>query len=112
MAPWRLRWFQLRFKFCNVSLEAKKTVEIKQTYSKIKLKLIRTYIENTRWVAFDIKFTRQGLENTSWHREACQAIQHAFSKPSLVNLKSKDTNLDFYLSAYQVDSVFKLANMA
>ena len=27
-------------------------------------------------------------------------IQHAFSKPSLVNLKSNDTNLLFYLSVY------------
>ena len=27
-------------------------------------------------------------------------IQHAFSKPSLVNLISKDTNLVFYLSVY------------
>ena len=44
--------------------------------------------------------TRQGFENACWHREACQAIQHAFSKPSLVNLISKDTNLVFYLSVY------------
>ena len=58
------------------------------------------YIENTRWVSFDIKFTRQGFENACWHREACRAIQHAFSKPSLVNLISKDGNLVFYLSAY------------
>ena len=29
-----------------------------------------------------------------------RAIQHAFSKPSLVNLISKDTNLVFYLSVY------------
>ena len=35
----------------------------------------------------------------------------AFSKPSLVNLTSKDANLAFYLSAYQADSLFKLANM-
>ena len=58
------------------------------------------FIENTRWVSFDIKFTRQGFENACWHQEVCQAIQHAFSKPSLVNLKSKDTNLVFYLSVY------------
>ena len=57
-------------------------------------------IENTRWVSFDIKFTRQGFENAGWHREACRAIQHAFSKPSLVNLISKDANLVFYLSVY------------
>ena len=36
-------------------------------------------------MSFDIKFTRQGFENACWHREACRAIQHAFSKPSLVN---------------------------
>ena len=58
------------------------------------------YIENTRWVSFDIKFTRQGFENACWHREACWAIQHAFSKPRLVNLISKDVNLVFYLSVY------------
>ena len=57
-------------------------------------------IENTRWVSFDIKFTRQGFEIACWHREACQAIQHAFSKLSLVNLISKDVILVFYLSVY------------
>ena len=31
-------------------------------------------------------------------------IQHAFSMPSLVNFISKDTNLEFYLSAYQTMS--------
>ena len=35
----------------------------------------------------------------------------AFSKLSLVNFISKDASLLFYLSAYQVDSLFKLANM-
>ena len=59
-----------------------------------------TIIENTRWVSFDIKFTRQAFENACWHHEACRAIQHAFSKPSLVNLISKDANLVFYLSVY------------
>ena len=49
-------------------------------------------------MSFDIKFTRQGFENACGHREACRAIQHAFSKPSLVNLISKDANLVFYLS--------------
>ena len=60
-------------------------------------------IENTRWtwwMSFDIKFTRQGFENACWHREACRAIQHAFSKPNLINLISKDANLVFYLSVY------------
>ena len=57
-------------------------------------------IENTRFVSFDIKFTRQGFENACWHREACRAIQQAFSKPSLVNLISKDTKLVFYLSVF------------
>ena len=33
-------------------------------------------------------------------------IQHAFSKPSLVNLISKDANLVFYLSAYQETSEY------
>ena len=50
-------------------------------------------IENTGLVSFDIKFTRQGFENACWHREACRAIQQALSKPSLVNLISKDANL-------------------
>ena len=36
---------------------------------------------------------RQGFENACRHREACRAIQHAFSKSSLVNLMSKETNL-------------------
>ena len=51
-------------------------------------------------MSFDIKFTRQGFENACWHREACRAIQHAFSKASLVNLISKDANLVFYVSVY------------
>ena len=68
-------------------------------------------IENTRWVSFDIKFTRQGFENTCWHHNACRFNQHAFPKLSLENLLSKDVNLVFYLSAYQVDSLFILANM-
>ena len=51
-------------------------------------------------MSFDIKFTRQGFENACWHREGCRAIQHAFSKPSLVNLISKDANPVFYLSVY------------
>ena len=52
----------------------------------------------TKSVSLYIKFTRQGFENSCRHREASQAIQHAFSKLSLVNLISKDTNLVFYLS--------------
>ena len=37
-------------------------------------KLDGTYIENTRWVSFDIKFTRQGFENACCHREDCRNI--------------------------------------
>ena len=55
-------------------------------------------------MSFDIKFTRQSFEKACRHPETCQAIEHAFSKSSLVNLISKDMNLVFYLSAYQVDS--------
>ena len=55
-------------------------------------------IENTRWVSFDIKFTKQGFENACWHHEACLATQHGFSKQNLVNLISKDAKLVFYLS--------------
>ena len=47
----------------------------------------KCYIENIRWESFDIRFTRQGFENACWHCQACQAIQHAFSKPSLVRRK-------------------------
>ena len=50
-------------------------------------------IENIRWVSFNTKFSRQGFENACWHREACQAIQHACSKLSLINLIIKDANL-------------------
>ena len=62
-------------------------------------------IENTMWVSFDIKLTKQGFENACWHREACRAIQHTFSKPSLVNLISKDANLVFI---YQFAHCFTL----
>ena len=57
---------------------------------------------NTRYVSFDINITRQGFENPCRHREACRAIQHAFSKLSLVNLISKDTKLVFYLPVYKL----------
>ena len=67
-------------------------------------------IENTRWVYFDIKFTREGFENACWHREACRAIQHAFSKPSLVNLISKKADLVFYLSAYALLNTLKTSD--
>ena len=63
------------------------------------------FIENTRFVSFDIKFTRQGFEKACLHREACRAIQHAFSKPSLVNLISKDTNLVFFLSVFVMPAI-------
>ena len=66
---------------------------------------------NSHLVNRDIKFTRQGFENACWHRKACRGIQHAFLKLSLVNFISKDVNLVFYLSAYQVDSLLKLASM-
>ena len=53
--------------------------------------------ENTRWVyIFDIKFNRQGFQNACWYPKDCQAIQHAFSKPYLVSLISKDVNLLFF----------------
>ena len=68
-------------------------------------------IENTRWVSFDIKFTRLGFENACWHREACRAIQQAFSKLSLVNLISKERT---WYSIYQFThcwTLFKLAIM-
>ena len=62
-------------------------------------------IENTRWVSFDIKFTRQGFENACWHREACWAIQHAFSKPSLVTWYQKEWT---WYSFYQFTHCFTL----
>ena len=67
------------------------------------------YTENTRWVSSDIQFTRQGFENVRWHHEACQVIQQAFSKPSLVNLISKEWTC---YSIYQLThcwTLFKLA---
>ena len=64
--------------------------------------ILKRRIENhTRWVSFDIKFTRQGFENACWIARLCLAIQHAFSKPNLVNFISEDANLLFYLSVYK-----------
>ena len=48
-------------------------------------------------MSFDIKFTRQGFENGCRIARLCRAIRHAFSKPCLVNLISKDVNLVLYL---------------
>ena len=50
-------------------------------------------------MSFDIKSTRQLCE-CLLNLKACQAIQHAFMKPSLANLISKDTKVVFYLSVY------------
>ena len=36
------------------------------------------------------------------NRDACQEIQHAFSKPRLVSLISKESNLVFCLSVYKL----------
>ena len=41
---------------------------------------------------------------------ACRAIQHAFSKPSLVNLISKDSNLVFYLSVNPLLNAFQTSD--
>ena len=71
-------------------------------YYLVLLYQVEQFKEKTRRVSFDIKFTKQGLENACWHREACRAIQQVFLKPSLVNLISKDTHLVFYLSVYQL----------
>ena len=52
--------------------------------------------------------------NSAWNEtivlqwEACQGIQHAFSKPSLVNLISKDANLVFYLSIVEHSSNYDI----
>ena len=56
-------------------------------------------------VSLDIKFTRPGCEKACWHHKACRAIQHAFSKPSLVDLISKGVNMVFYLSVYLLFSL-------
>ena len=37
-------------------------------------------------------------------------IQHAFSKPSLVNLISKDVNLVFFLSVYPLLNTLQTSN--
>ena len=61
------------------------------------------YKENTRWVSFDIKFSRQGFENACWITMLCRVIQCEFSKSSLVNLISKDST---WYSIYQLISWF------
>ena len=50
---------------------------------------------NTRFVFFDIKFTRLCFKNTCWIPQQASRCQQAFSKPCLVNLISKDTHLVF-----------------
>ena len=45
---------------------------------------------------FQYKVYQVRLGERLLNREACQNMQYAFSKPSLVNLISKDTNLVFY----------------
>ena len=48
------------------------------------------------------------LPDKALRTNVSRAIQHAFSKPCLINLISKDTNLVFYLS---IGSLLKLAIM-
>ena len=47
------------------------------------------YIENTRWVSYDIKLTFwQGFEKACWHREACRAIQRVLkAEPGKLDIK-------------------------
>ena len=60
-------------------------------------------IENTRWVPFDIQFTRQGFENTCWRREA--SIRKA--EPGKLNVKRREHGILFISTPN--DSLFKLA---
>ena len=46
--------------------------------------MLHSYIENTGWVSFDIKFTRQGFENACWHREACDQLDIKRRKPGIL----------------------------
>ena len=46
------------------------------------------------------KFTRLGFENACWMARQASRCQQAFSKPCLVNLISKDTNLVFSISFF------------
>ena len=68
-------------------------------------------IENTRWVSFDIKFTRQGFEVACWHREACRAIGLENTRLVSFDIKfarqgfenacwHREANQVFYLSVY------------
>ena len=41
-----------------------------------------TNIDNSRWVSFDIKFTRQGFEKAWWHREVSSPQQNFLSNVS------------------------------
>ena len=50
------------------------------------------------FVSFDIKFTRLGFENAGGIARQALRCQQAFSKPCRVNLISKDTHLDFFIS--------------
>ena len=45
-----------------------------------------------------IKFTRLSFENACWIARQASRCQHAFSKPCLVNLISKDTHLVFSIT--------------
>ena len=58
-------------------------------------------------MSFDIKFTRLGFENACWIARQASRCQHAFSKPCLVNLISKDTHLVFsmYDASYSINSL-------
>ena len=55
------------------------------------------YIENTRWVSFNIKFTRQGFENACWHREACRAMSTCVLKaePGKLDIKRREPGILF-----------------
>ena len=56
---------------------------------------------STRWVSW-YQVYQARLWECLLNCEACRAIQHAFPKPSLVNLISKDRNMVFYPSVYKL----------
>ena len=67
-------------------------------------------IENTRWVPFDIKFTRQGFESTCWHQMlASDSTCVLKAEPGKLDIKRREPGILFI--SLSIVSLVKLAIM-
>ena len=67
-------------------------------------------IENTRWVSFDIQYTREGFKNACWIARLAEHFNmHFLADPGKFDIKRRKSSTLFI--SLQVGSLFELAIM-